>query len=108
MEEVDYKKYSKAVYEVLLLSFPLMSFGMLSGTLWAEDAWGGYWSWDVKEIWSLITWFTYLAYFHIRRTNLKKWDLVIQILAFLALLFTFLVVNYGLISKLKSALHSYA
>ncbi len=105
---VDYNKYSKAIYNTILLSFPLMTFGMLSGALWAEEAWGVYWSWDVKETWSLITWFLYLLYFHIKRTNLNKWDLCIQILAFLALLITFFVVNFGLIPKLNSMLHSYA
>ena len=100
--------YEDAIYKVLLTAFPLMTFGMLSGALWAEEAWGSYWSWDVKESWALITWLLYLVYFHCRKTvELKKWAISAQTFAFLALLTTFLVVNFSLISRLKSLLHSY-
>ncbi|MFA7230954.1 MAG: cytochrome c biogenesis protein CcsA [Victivallaceae bacterium] len=100
--------YEEAIYNVLLTAFPLMTFGMLSGALWAEEAWGGYWSWDAKETWALITWFLYLTYFHCHQTtSLKKWILPTQIFAFLALLTTFLIVNLSLIPRLKSLLHAY-
>ena len=84
-----------------------MTFGMLSGALWAEEAWGVYWSWDPKETWSLITWGCYLIYFHCRtRRYLHKYEETAELLAFLALLTTFTLVN--LLPKLSSALHSYA
>ncbi|MCX6985634.1 MAG: cytochrome c biogenesis protein CcsA, partial [Lentisphaerae bacterium] len=57
-------RYEQAIYGILRLAFPFMTFGMLSGALWAEEAWGAYWSWDLKETWSLITWPLYLNYFH--------------------------------------------
>ena len=104
----DTERYEGAIHRVLLLSFPLMTFGMLSGALWAEEAWGRYWSWDVKETWSLITWMLYLIYFHTRQVpRLRRFALPAQCCAFLALLTTFLVVNYGLIPRLESLLHSY-
>ena len=100
-------RYDGACYEVLRLAFPLLTFGMLSGALWADEAWGGYWSWDSKETWSLITWTLYLAYFHCRKEcGLRRFENWAQGLAFAALLITFLLVN--LLPKLSSALHSYA
>ncbi len=99
--------YDKALYSILRLSFPFMTFGMLSGALWAEEAWGTYWSWDRKETWSLITWILYLIYFHcLTRKELRKHAGLVQVLAFLALLTTFFIVN--LWPKLSSALHSYS
>jgi len=93
-------------YEVLSIAFPLMTFGMLSGALWADQVWGGYWSWDTKETWSLITWFLYLIYFHCRKTaGLKRYTNLAHGLAFAALITTFLLVN--LLPKLASKLHSY-
>ena len=46
-----------------------MTFGMLFGALWAKEAWGHYWSWDPKETWAAITWFSYLVYIHYRRLS---------------------------------------
>ena len=93
-------------YEILAVAFPLMTFGMLSGALWANQIWGDYWSWDSKETWSLITWFLYLVYFHCRKHGkLKKYANLSHALAFLALITTFLLVN--LLPKLASKLHSY-
>lgn len=96
----------RAVCQILRAAFPFMTFGMLSGALWAEEAWGQYWSWDPKEVWSLITWGLYLAYFHIRRSSWARHADWAHLLAFLALLTTFFLVN--LLPKLGSLLHSYA
>jgi ABC-type transport system involved in cytochrome c biogenesis permease subunit len=99
--------HDAAVYRILVLAFPLMTFGMLSGALWAEQAWGAYWSWDVKETWSLITWMLYLVTFHCRRSGPhRRFAAPAHILAFLALITTFVLVN--LLPKLASALHSYS
>ena len=101
------RDYDRAAYHTLLLSYPFMTFGLLSGALWAEDAWGAYWSWDPKEVWSLITWTLYAIYFHTRgRRSLQRFAPWAHALAFAALLTTFLLVN--LLPKLSSALHSYA
>jgi ABC-type transport system involved in cytochrome c biogenesis permease subunit len=95
-----------AIVQILRTAFPFMTFGMLSGALWAEEAWGQYWSWDAKEVWSLITWGLYLLYFHLRQSEWRRYADVAHLLAFLALVTTFFLVN--LLPKLGSLLHSYA
>lgn len=99
-------EYRRAIYQILRTAFPFMTFGMLGGALWAEAAWGRYWSWDAKEVWSLITWGLYAIYFHTRKSPWHKWADLPHLLAFLALLTTFFLVN--LLPKLGSLLHSYA
>jgi len=107
MKQTTTSHYDAASYEIMRLAFPFMTFGLLSGAIWAEAAWGVYWSWDPKETWSLITWMLYLGYFHSRYDlRLKPYTGVIQTIAFAALITTFLLVN--LLPKLSSALHSYA
>ncbi len=86
------------------LAFPFMTFGLWSGALWADAAWGGYWAWDIKEVWSLLTWTLYLIYFHTARLY-PEWRRPLVLLGFAAVLVTFLVVN--LLPRLES-LHSYA
>jgi len=55
-------------YRTLGIGFPLLTLGILSGAIWANEAWGSYWSWDPKETWALITWFIFAIYFHFRIT----------------------------------------
>nr|QNH93668.1 cytochrome c heme attachment protein [Christensenia aesculifolia] len=59
-------------YRTISLGFPFLTIGILSGAVWANEAWGSYWSWDPKETWALITWFIYAIYLHIRMT--KSWQ----------------------------------
>jgi cytochrome c-type biogenesis protein CcsB len=92
-------------YRSLTIGFPLLTLGIITGALWAENAWGSYWQWDPKETWSLITWFIYAALVHARMTvgwrgRKAAW---LSIVGFLAVLFTFLGVNL-----LLGGLHSYA
>lgn len=92
---------------LVYLAFPFMTFGLGSGALWADAAWGGYWAWDIKEVWSLLSWTLYIIYLHLgslRRNNVS-WRRPLLLLGFLAVLITFLVVN--LLPKLES-MHSYA
>lgn len=56
-------------YRCLTFGFPLLTVAIISGAIWAETAWGTYWSWDPKETWSLITWFVYAALLHGRLTT---------------------------------------
>ena len=53
-------------YKCLTFGFPLMTMGIISGAIWANAAWGGYWRWDPKETWALICWLVYAAYLHTR------------------------------------------
>ena len=59
-------------YRILGLGFPLLTMGLLSGAIWANQTWGSYWSWDPKETWALITWFIFAIYFHTRLS--KGWS----------------------------------
>jgi cytochrome c-type biogenesis protein CcsB len=91
-------------YRALTIGFPLLTLGIITGSVWAQYAWGSYWSWDPKETWSLITWLIYAAVLHARLTvgwrgRKAAW---FSIFGFLAVLFTFLGVNL-----LLSGLHSY-
>ena len=54
---------------VARLAFPFMTFGLWSGALWADAAWGRYWAWDIKEVWSLLTWSVYIICFHVPWSN---------------------------------------
>lgn len=92
-------------YRTISLGFPFMTLVILTGAIWAEKAWGQYWSWDPKETWSLITWFIYAVYLHARITYgwQGKRSAWMSFLGFLAVLFTYFGVNY-----LLSGMHSYA
>jgi len=59
-------------YRMIGLGFPLLTIGIIAGGVWANEAWGSYWSWDPKETWSLITWLVFAAYLHPRIT--KGWQ----------------------------------
>lgn len=89
---------------VVRLAFPFMTFGLWSGALWADAAWGRYWAWDIKEVWSLITWAIFIIYFHVQGA-VPTCRRSLLLLGFAALLVTFFVVN--LLPKIVS-LHSYS
>jgi len=91
-------------YRCLTFGFPLLTFAIITGAIWAETAWGTYWSWDPKETWSLITWFIYAALLHGRLTTgwRGRKAALLSIFGFVILLFTFLGVNL-----LMTGLHSY-
>ena len=59
-------------YRIIGLGFPLLTIGIISGGVWANEAWGSYWSWDPKETWAFITWLVFAAYLHARIT--KGWQ----------------------------------
>ena len=59
-------------YRIIGLGFPLLTIGIIAGAVWANEAWGSYWSWDPKETWALITWLVFAAYLHARIT--KGWQ----------------------------------
>jgi len=96
LDEINYKS--------IMIGFPMLTLGIITGAAWAHYAWGSYWSWDPKETWSLITWFIYAAFLHARLT--RDWRgrkaAILSIFGFTAVLFTYFGVNY-----LISGLHSY-
>ena len=93
------------VYKTIVVGFPLLTLGIITGAAWADYAWGAYWSWDPKETWSLITWFVYAIFLHARfaREWRGKRTALLSIIGFAAVIFTYFGVNYVL-----SGLHSYA
>lgn len=82
-------------YKCLTFGFPLMTLGIISGAVWANSAWGGYWRWDPKETWALITWFWYAALLHGRLSIgwRGRRAAIFAIIGFVALAFSFLGVN---------------
>lgn len=95
----------KVAYRVVAFAFPLYTFGVIAGAIWAEAAWGRYWGWDPKETWSFIAWVIYAAYLHARATagwrgRTAAW---INLTGFAAMTFNFFVVNIVI-----AGLHSYA
>jgi len=92
-------------YRAIAWGFPFLGVGIVSGAVWANYAWGTYWSWDPKETWSLITWFIYAAYLHARVTRgwKGKRAAYLSIAGFLAVLFL-----YWGVSFILPGLHAYA
>ncbi len=91
-------------YRMILLGFPLLALGIITGGLWANHAWGTYWSWDPKETWALITWLFYAAYLHVRMS--REWRGAkaawFAVVGFISVMITYLGVNY-----LAQGLHTY-
>lgn len=99
------KKLDLISYRAVSLGFLFLTFVMISGAIWAERAWGSYWSWDPKETWSLITWIIYAIYLHLRIS--KGWKgksaALFAVIGFICVIFTYIGVN-----TLLPGVHSYA
>jgi cytochrome c-type biogenesis protein CcsB len=98
-------KLDAMAYRITAFMFPLWTFTIVAGAIWAENAWGRYWGWDPKETWAFITWVAYAAYLHARATAGWKGRkaAVIGLVAFGCFLF-----NYFGVNILITGLHSYA
>jgi cytochrome c-type biogenesis protein CcsB len=99
------RKIDLIAYRFLAFAFPLWTFTVVAGAIWAEYAWGRYWGWDPKETWALVTWVIYAGYLHARST--AGWRgtraAVIAIIGLASFWFNFIGINL-----LVSGLHSYA
>nr|YP_009739180.1 cytochrome c biogenesis protein CcsA [Palmaria decipiens]QIC19619.1 cytochrome c biogenesis protein CcsA [Palmaria decipiens] len=91
-------------YRIIGLGFPMLTIGIISGAVWANEAWGSYWSWDPKETWALITWLIFASYLHSRLT--QSWQgkkpAIIASVGFFIVWICYLGVNF-----LGQGLHSY-
>ena len=91
-------------YRTIGLGFPLLTIGIIAGAVWANEAWGSYWSWDPKETWALITWLIFAAYLHTRIN--KSWQgkrpAILASVGFVVVWICYLGVNF-----LGKGLHSY-
>jgi cytochrome c-type biogenesis protein CcsB len=97
--------FEAATDKTISFGFLFLTVGIIAGAVWANAAWGTYWSWDPKETWSLITWLIYAVFLHCRfmrgwRGKRAAW---ISVAGFASVIFTYLGVNF-----LLSGLHSYA
>jgi cytochrome c-type biogenesis protein CcsB len=95
----------RTAYRAYAFAFPVWTFAVIAGAIWAEYAWGHYWQWDPKETWAFITWVIYAGYLHARAT--AGWRgrkaAYIAMLGFTSILFNFFIVNIFI-----SGMHSYA
>ena len=91
-------------YRIISLGFPFLTLGIIAGAVWANEAWGSYWSWDPKETWALITWLVFAAYLHSR--IIKGWEgkrpAILAAVGFFVVWVCYLGVNF-----LGQGLHSY-
>jgi cytochrome c-type biogenesis protein CcsB len=99
------RKLDDMCYKAIMVAFPIMTLILVTGAVWANNAWGRYWGWDPKETASLVTWIIYLVYLHTRYT--RGWKgrraAFVSIIGFVSVVFTYLGVNL-----LLSGLHAYA
>ncbi|MDP2896213.1 MAG: c-type cytochrome biogenesis protein CcsB [bacterium] len=103
---------SNLISKTIAFGFPFLTLGIITGSVWANVAWGRYWGWDAKETWSLITWVVYAFFLHVRFAggwlgikpkSLPEFQAILSVIGFLFVLFTYFGVNY-----LLSGLHTYA
>ncbi|MEZ0236209.1 MAG: c-type cytochrome biogenesis protein CcsB [Actinomycetota bacterium] len=95
----------RLAYRIIAVAFPIWTFAVIAGAIWAQEAWGRYWGWDPKETWSFITWVIFAGYLHARATSGWKGRraAVIALVGFVSLLITYYAVNLWIVG-----LHSYA
>jgi cytochrome c-type biogenesis protein CcsB len=95
----------RLAYRFIAFGFPVWTFGVICGAIWAQQTWGRYWGWDPKETWSFITWTIFAGYLHARSTNGWKGRraAVIALVGFASLFVTYYAVNLWI-----AGLHSYA
>ena len=100
IEQID-----RLTYRTVVFGFPVWTFGVIAGAIWADQAWGRYWGWDPVETWAFITWVLYAAFLHARATAGWRGRRAhfIQLLGFTSLIFNILVVQVFI-----AGLHSYA
>ncbi|MGH3194075.1 MAG: c-type cytochrome biogenesis protein CcsB, partial [Streptosporangiaceae bacterium] len=99
------EQLDRLTYRTVVFGFPVWTFGVIAGAIWADQAWGRYWGWDPVETWAFITWVLYAAFLHARATAGWRGRRAhyIQLLGFASLMFNILVVQVFI-----AGLHSYA
>jgi len=107
-EKISQKQLLESIdnwsYRTIGLGFPFLTIGIIAGAVWANEAWGSYWSWDPKETWALITWLVFAAYIHARLTQgwIGKKAAILGSIGFFVVWICYLGVNF-----LGQGLHSY-
>ncbi len=98
------KQLDGGIYDCVCVLFPCMTAGMLLGAVWANEVWGAFWSFDIKECWALTTWLLYMTWLHFKRTERSR-DILIFV-GFISVIVTFFFVN-GMTAA-SSSLHTYS
>jgi cytochrome c-type biogenesis protein CcsB len=95
----------RLAYGMHIIAFPLWTFTLIAGAIWARQAWGSYWNWDPKEVWTFVIWVVYAAYLHARATS--GWSRAQA--SWIALAgFACILVNYGVVNVWFVSQHSYS
>ncbi len=105
VKKEDKLRYERGIYDCILIVFPFMTMGLFFGSIWANEVWGHFWSWDAKENFSLVTWGIYMVALHFfRHPKLKKYARILALVGFVGIIVTFLFVNVFN----ASGVHSYS
>jgi ABC-type transport system involved in cytochrome c biogenesis permease subunit len=100
--------YEEGTYRLVRIGFVFLTMGLLLGSYWGKLAWGDYWSWDPKEMWSLATWLIYLIYFHFRYMYGKKFPRINSLLALTGMAAIIITLLWANLSRIFAGLHNYA
>lgn len=105
-DELRLKQLDGGIYDCVCVLFPFMTAGMLLGAVWANEVWGAFWSWDLKECWALVTWLIFMTWLHFRRSvGLSKYRDILLVLGFASVIVTFFFVNK--MNAAETSLHTY-
>ena len=101
--------WEPAAHRMVRLGFPLLTLGLVLGAVWGKIAWGDYWNWDPKELWSLVSWLVFVGYLHVRYmfgTRYPRANAALVVAGLAAIILTLLWLN--LAPRFSGGLHSYA
>jgi ABC-type transport system involved in cytochrome c biogenesis permease subunit len=98
----------EGTYRLVRIGFVFLTMGLLLGSYWGKLAWGDYWSWDPKEMWSLATWLIYLIYFHFRYMYGKRFPRINSFLALTGMAAIIITLLWANLSRIFAGLHNYA
>lgn len=98
----------EATYRMVCAGFPLLTLGLVLGSIWGQNAWGDWWGWDPKELWSLASWLVYVGYFHFRYMFGRRFPRINSLWAVVGLVVIIITLLWVNLSRLFPGLHSYA
>lgn len=97
-----------ATYRMAAAGFPLLTLGLVLGAWWGKLAWGDYWGWDPKELWSLATWLVFLGYFHFRYVTAGRWSRINSLLVLCGVALIVVTLLWANLAERFVGLHNYA
>ncbi len=100
--------FDEGTYRMICAGFPLLTLGLILGSVWGKIVWGDYWSWDPKELWSLASWLIYVGYFHFRYMFGRTRPRAVSVWAIAGAVVIVITLFWVNLSKLFAGLHTYA